>query len=326
MAQEPNKNTSSILLVGIGGLIGLVIVALFIFINPFSTPTSTPVTNTDNTNNEQTNDSTADNNSDTTESTNDQSTANNDSSNSQEDLTEPDDPWNAQMDDQTRELLEQIVDANGGLEKLQQIESFHSAGKNNTNFESQSIETDVESWIDLPNRLRQTLSISVLGQSIDTVVVWNGVQGWQKGPNEQFQIVVQELPAEVSLQAQEDIDFDPVFFLRFVTAESARFIYTGREDIEGVNAHVIEFYSTLGSMGTYYFHPDSLVAIKLLREGGGLTVERFFSDHRELDGYLIPYTRRNVVDGGNISSEVSYSEVEINSTFEAGLFDRPSED
>ena len=247
-------------------------------------------------------------------------------------LTPSDDTWIASMDSEARPILEQIVSAYGGLEKLSTFESLYGKANSHISAGGQEANSEVELWIRMPNQVRTLarLPLPIPGQYVETLIVWAGENGWSKALNQQnFQMEVQELGPEFALQALEEIEIHPVFMLLNLKEEAARFTYLGIETIECGEAHALQFQTARGSTGTYYFDPASFKTIKLHREGGGIIIEKYYDNFATTNGFSLPTEIRTVVttpQNGDFITNATYEEFQVNIALDDELFEEPTLD
>lgn len=227
--------------------------------------------------------------------------------------------WNADVSDDARPVLENVIEAEGGVDALESLAAYHAIGQGLVRQQGQTLSAEIETWVDPPLKVRQRTTISLGGQSVAVDYLWNGEQGWvRQGQN------WSSMPAELTREMEVGMAFDPVFTPLFISREGYRFSHEGQAEVAGRTASVIRVTTPDGRWADLYYDDETHHLIQMERpESSDGTRTTIYADYRDVDGYMVPFYRETSV-GDQVVSRVQLQTVEINQGLDPTLFQDPT--
>lgn len=227
--------------------------------------------------------------------------------------------WTAEVSDDARAVLEDVIEAEGGVDALESLASYHAIGQGVIRQQGQTLSAQIETWVDPPLKVRQRTTIALGEQAVAVDYLWNGEQGWVKqgqGWN--------PMPAELTREMKVGMAFDPVFTPLFVSREGYRFTHEGVAEIEDGTANVIRVTTPDGRWAKLYYDAETHHLRRMERpEAAEQTRTTRYGDYREIDGYMVPFFRETTV-ADQVISRVQLQTVEINQQLDPTLFQNPT--
>ncbi len=221
---------------------------------------------------------------------------------------------------QARDIMQQARQAQGGLSALQDLNGYHLRATSTAQQRGQTFSLQTETWVQLPNQFRQSTQVSIQDQTINSLTVWNGQDGWVRQQGQ-----VQQLQGNQIGSIQQNLYLDPLHVVLFTARDDFTYAYQGTETANGTEAHAMEIQTPQDQTVTYYFDTESFLPIQRTRSAQGSTVRTVFSDYQRQDGYAFPFTQRTFLNG-DLAQEQSVEDVEVNPSFEPDLFQKPQTD
>ncbi len=221
------------------------------------------------------------------------------------------------------EIVSTYIETIGGAEKLASIKSVKMSGKAN----SFGMDFPMEITYVSPNSMKMMLEFQ--GKEI-TQMAFDGETAWttnfmtmeaEKMDSEQTSLIKRttEFPDpflnykdkgyEVTLEGEEEIEGTPCFKVKL--SRGTITIADKEEPLETI----------------YYFDKETFVPImqqeySMVGEMKGKSTETYFSDYDEVDGYIVPFTMSQKIDG-QVMMEGTFDNVELNIDVEKGAFAFP---
>jgi len=227
--------------------------------------------------------------------------------------------WNADVGDDARAVLENVIEAEGGTDALESLASYHAVGEGLVRQQGQTMSAQIETWVDPPLRVRQRTTISRGERAVAVDYLWNGEQGWV-GQGQNWR----DMPAELTREMKVGMVFDPVFAPLFISREGYQFSHEGQAEIEDTMADVIRVRTPEGQSAKLYYDTEAQLLRRMERpEEAGVTRTTYYRDYREVNGYMVPFFRETVVADQTIS-RVQLQTVEINQELDPSLFQNPT--
>ncbi|MFB6285901.1 MAG: insulinase family protein [Candidatus Bipolaricaulia bacterium] len=227
--------------------------------------------------------------------------------------------WNADVGEDARSVLENVIKAEGGADALESLTSYHAVGQGIVRQRGQTMSAQIETWVDPPLKVRQRTTISRGDQAIAVDYLWNGEQGWV-GQGQNWR----DMPADLTREMKVGMVFDPVFAPLFISREGYQFTHKGQVEIGDRKADVIQVTTPEGQSGKLYYDTEAHLLRRLERpEKAGQTRTTYYRDYRKVNGYMVPFFRETVVAGQTIS-RVQLQTVEINQELDPSLFQNPT--
>jgi hypothetical protein len=102
--------------------------------------------------------------------------------------------------------------------------------------------------------------------------------------------------------------------------------YSGSEDMEGSEVHVLKLTREDGDIIDFYIDADNYVVLKtkstIFVNDSEMEIETYLSNYQEIEGIVQPFTIESRM-GGQTTSTISMEEVSFNGDFEDALFEKP---
>ncbi|HMB90856.1 MAG TPA: hypothetical protein VKP65_08415 [Rhodothermales bacterium] len=226
------------------------------------------------------------------------------------------------QDDKADEIVSQYLEARGGADKIQEIQSLKQIGE--VNMPAMGMVMPIVIYQERPGKIRSEVEVNANGMEMEVINGFDGTVGWMINPMQGGG--VQEVPEEQlgSLQSQADMDGPLVNY-----ADKGNMIeYVGEEEVDGVNAHKIKLTQADSSSTFLLFDPETHLQVKSVSEGtnpmsgADAEVEQFYSDYREVEGVLRPFKIEIKIDG-QVFQTITMASVEANEDFDDTLFAKP---
>ncbi len=218
---------------------------------------------------------------------------------------------------QARDIMQQAREAQGGLEALQSLNGYQVEASSMAQQRGQTFSLQTQTWVQLPNRFRKDTRVNIQGQTINSLTVWDGQNGWVRQQGQ-----VQELQANQAGSVQQNLFLDPLHILLYTTREDFQYAYQGRESVNGTEAHAVQVTLPQGQSATFYFDTERFLPIQRTRSAQGQTVRTVFSNYQRVNDYAFPFKQETYL-GGNLVSEQTVENVQIKSSFDPQLFSKP---
>ena len=226
----------------------------------------------------------------------------------------------AEPSQQARDIMQQARQAQGGLEALQNLTGYHVQATSMAQQRGQTFSLETETWIKMPNQFRQNTVVNVQGQTINSLTVWNGQNGWVRQQGQ-----VQPLQANQAGSIQQTLYLDPLNILLFTARDDFTYAYQGTESVNGMQAHAMQIQTPQGQSVTYYFDAEDFLPIQRTRSAQGNTVRTVFGDYQRVGGYTFAFRQQTYLND-SLAQEQNVQNVEIDPSFDPQLFQKPQTD
>ena len=215
-----------------------------------------------------------------------------------------------------RGILADAVKAHGGLDKLEQVKTIITKGKMVVNTPGGMMELDGEVTVVLPNKARADLSMPAMGMRMSRI--FNGQSAWMVMPQG-----VQPLPPAYVEEGKKEIFRDSIPLLTYVSNEETSVQYLGAEDVNGKMTDVVLISDTPGGSIKLFIDQETKHIIKkqfqAFTEQGPSDREEFLDDYRDVSGVMVAF-HTVLIDNGEKSAEITFSEATINAEVDESLF------
>ena len=213
------------------------------------------------------------------------------------------------------EIVAKNIASRGGAEKWKSIESMKMTGTINAGGRT----IDLIAWTKRPNLSRQEMSSN--GEK--AVQAFDGTRFWVMPPGAPGPQEMKGPPAEL---AKAQSEFDSVLF--DYKNKGATVELVGKESDEGRAVYHLKITRKGGAVQHYFLDADTGIERKITStlngpNGQTATATIEFGDFRNVDGVMVPYTIKNLVDGRPVS-QVTVSTIEFNVPIENDLFRMPT--
>ena len=214
-------------------------------------------------------------------------------------------------------LAAKVVQAMGGLEKLQSIKALR------VNFTESDptgdTATPIELTIVFPDRMR----VNIVTPNGNLAVVVSADAGFMSAEGRG----VRDLPAAQKTESLTQIHHDPVYLAQHLNDPNFTFTATGTEKIGEVEAAVVDVGGAVPPI-RWYVDPKSGQILRETYKGmgpsGEFQGETELSDWRTADGLTFPYVHQNKQNGKDAST-VNYTSIQINPTIDPKMFVKPTQ-
>jgi outer membrane lipoprotein-sorting protein len=215
------------------------------------------------------------------------------------------------------QTLDDIIASNlkskGGLDKLRATTTVKMTGRMTV----QGTEIPITTWAKRPNLVRReaTMAGQTVVNAFDGTTLWRAVG---TGPAE-------PLPGPQAAYAQQESEFDSVFVDYKQRGHTIELV--GKEKIDGREAHHLKVTRKGGPPQDYHLDAETGLEMRItmsLNQGGNPTaVVTELSDYRDVDGRMVPFSVRQIVNGKPAAS-TTLEKVEFNVPVDDAFFRMPS--
>jgi outer membrane lipoprotein-sorting protein len=214
------------------------------------------------------------------------------------------------------QTLDEIIDKNlkskGGLDKLRATTSVKMTGK----VTAQGKEMPQTIWAKRPNLMRREAMVD--GQRM--VTAFDGKTLWMSAGA----APAQEMPGPQAAYATQQSEFDSVFVDYKEKGHTIELV--GKEKVNGKDAYRVKVTKKGGPPQDYYLDAESGLETKIsmsIDQGGRpAVVVTEMSDYRDVDGRLVPFSTRQLLNGNEMAS-ITIEKYEFNPPIEDSVFRMP---
>src|SRR5579863_4155684 len=216
-------------------------------------------------------------------------------------------------------LAGKLVAAMGGEAKLASIKSLKAKLTITRKTPQGDFPLQMETIIVFPDRLHAEMQTP------------SGIMEIVVSPDAAFMAMagqgVRDFPASQKVESLEQIKRDPIFIASHWKDPNVFFRAGGTEKIGDVEARIVDV-NAAGAAIRWYVDPQTGHILKetyrTLGQGGPVQGETDMESWKTMGGVTIPLMRKNKQDGED-SSAAEYTSLEINSTVDSKIFDKPAE-
>jgi outer membrane lipoprotein-sorting protein len=204
--------------------------------------------------------------------------------------------------------------AKGGVEKLRAVESVKSSGRIKT---PRGV-LEVINFAKRPNMTRREITAD--GQT--QVVAYDGKILW--GINPLMSTQARQITGPGAERTQQDAeDFDSVLLDYRDKGYKVELVPQESSDAKGLRLRVTK---KNGSVQDIHLNPETLledrITMEVMQEGKTSVIATEFSNYRQVDGLMVPFTIRQTFNG-RPQGEVVYEQVQFNVPLADDLFRMP---
>ena len=216
-------------------------------------------------------------------------------------------------------LLDRVVAAKGGIEKLKAIRTIAADTASTAQTPEGPIEAAVMTRLEYPNRVH----VEIRAPQGTQVQVYDGRRAWVRDP-----MGVHDVEPRMVRELEAGLKRDAVALL--VAAEHGdlrvRVLPDVKDPDSGKLSHALELSSSTLDPIVLYVEPESALIVKQTYVAGGPgqpLIEERFGDYRLVDGVQVPFTA-TVTRGGQKILERRLTDIRFNTPLDPTLFRRPS--
>ncbi|MFH1845428.1 MAG: hypothetical protein ABIF77_19765 [bacterium] len=216
------------------------------------------------------------------------------------------------------ELIAKNIEAMGGLENLQAIETMKTTGK--------MIVPGMEFPFDTYHMRPSSLRIESDIQGMSFVQAFDGEGGWQINPMAGAMKPQRMTERELKgFRIQADMDGVLVDH----EAKGYTVEYLGTTEIEGAEVHQLKLDTGDDIVMDMFFDAEYFIVIKVTtrstEEGAEFEQDTFLSDYKDVGGVLMAHSMENKMNGQVVNS-IMIEAVEVNPELDSSIFAFPEEE
>jgi len=216
------------------------------------------------------------------------------------------------------EIIAKNINSKGGLEKIKATTTVRMTGKLTAlDPTGREVTGPMVVLAKRPNMMRRETT-----RGAERIV--NGFDGtslWMVVGN----MPVQEAPASQAAYARQDAEFDSVFV--DYRAKGAVILLAGKAAVDGKDAWHLKVTKKGGPPQDYFLDAETGLEkkVSVAIDGGGntATIVTELSDYRDVDGRMVPFMTRQIVDG-TVRATIAMEKVEFNVPIDDALFRMPA--
>jgi hypothetical protein len=218
------------------------------------------------------------------------------------------------------ELAAKNVEAKGGTDKVNAIQTLRLSGKLRLN--GDTLELKLLTLVKPPHSIRY----EALLQDLTQVQAYDGKQAWQINP---FQ--GRKDPEKLSADDAKGLGEDAADFngaLVEYQKKGYTLDYLGTEDIDGTDAYKLRVTRPNGDITYVYLDPDAFLEIRTVnrRIEHGVPNETItdYGDYEKVNGVYVALARESWSKGSSDHQKIQYEKVEANVAADNGVFEFPA--
>jgi outer membrane lipoprotein-sorting protein len=215
------------------------------------------------------------------------------------------------------EVIAKNVQAHGGMEKLNSIQTMRAIGKLSFgSFEARFVQQNKR-----PDKVREETIIQGMAQ----VEAYDGKAGWQISPFEGRRDP-ELLSQDDSKALQVDADIDGPLVGYKEKGHKAELV--GHDSVEGTDCYKIKLTLKNGDVRYYYLDTDSFLELKLETQtsirGTIRENESYYGDYEEVNGVYYPFAFETGEKGSTDRVKYTVEKIEQNVPLDDSLFSVPA--
>jgi outer membrane lipoprotein-sorting protein len=216
------------------------------------------------------------------------------------------------------EILTKHFAAQGGVEKMKALNSMRITGSITV---GQGMEAPVVMERKRPGKQRLEFTF----QGMVGVQAFDGEQAWSVMPFMGKKDPEAASEEDTKLQ-KDDADFDgPLLDWK---AKGHTVELAGKEQVEGAEAFKLKVTKKNGYVDYYYIDTETYLLVKQdskrKRQGTEFEAESFFSDYKDVEGYMLPFTMEQAAKGAPQRQKFTFAKVEVNVPIDDARFKMPA--
>ena len=200
----------------------------------------------------------------------------------------------------------------GGLEKIRATTSVKMTGK----VAADGKDITMTIWAKRPNMMRREYTVD--GQKM--VNAFDGTTLWSVGRHG----ASRALPGPQAAYAKQESEFDSVFVDYKEKGHTIEFL--GKEKVNGKDAYRVKVQKKGGPPQDYYLDAETGLEMKISTNadqgGAPAVIVTEMSDYRDVDGRLVPFSTKQLVNG-KVMASMAMEKVEFNVPVDESVFRMP---
>ena len=216
-----------------------------------------------------------------------------------------------------QEVLAAVVDAHGGLERLQAVKNIVLEVRATASTPMGQMQVEGKSYYVYPDKFRQDVKLP----QGEMGYVFDGTSGFALTP-----MGVQPLPPDVTNSFKDTVFRETLWLLTNLSQNEIAIQYAGTEEIAGKAAQVLLVPQPSGEVLRLFVSEETHYVVKFayreIAQGVTANREMIMDDYRDVDGVKVPYHVVQNVDG-QLFSESWVTGVTLNAELDETLFQEP---
>jgi outer membrane lipoprotein-sorting protein len=213
------------------------------------------------------------------------------------------------------EIVAKYLAAKGGADKLRGVTTVKTSGR----IKAATGEVPVSIWAKRPNMMRRQNTYD--GQTF--VIAFDGKTVWAINP--MMSSAAREITGpQAEMTRRDAADFDSVLLdytqkgykVELIDSDPVGGLATYHLRVTKKNSQVQDVYLNAETM------LESTITMEVEQMGKKGTVALEFSNYKPVDGIMVPFTTRQVING-QVVAEANYNQVQFNQPVDDGLFKMP---
>jgi uncharacterized protein YifN (PemK superfamily) len=224
--------------------------------------------------------------------------------------------------DDVKSIIEKAIKAHGGAEALAKTKATRSTSKGTVYLMGQPLAFTEKTTIQQPDKFKSELTLEIMGQQIQIVVVYDGKTCWAKGPQG-----VMEDPPTAAGEIKGALHAARAAMLTGLLDDKAfKVAPLGESKVKGKAALGVKVSHKDQKDVDFYFDKESSLLVKVARpvldQAGEVMEERFLSDYKDFDGLKRP-TKIVAERGGMKHLEAELVEAKTVDKIDSNEFAKP---
>ena len=215
------------------------------------------------------------------------------------------------------EILAKHYEAMGGLAKIKALNTMRVTG---TMGMGQGMEAPLVMERKRPDKRRVEFTI----QGMTGIQAFDGEKAWSLMP-----FMGKKDPElgsdEDNKNEKDDADFDGSLVDWKDKGNTIELM--GKEPVEGADAFKLKVTKKNGNVETMYLDTETYLLVKsegkVKRRGTEIEGETVFSDYKDVDGYMMPFSMEQGAKGMDQRRKMTFSKIEVNVPLDDGRFTMP---
>jgi hypothetical protein len=230
-------------------------------------------------------------------------------------------PLRAQ-EEEARAIIARAIKAEGGEEKLK-VKAVQSKGKGTVQIMGNDIEFTVETQVQLPDRFKNAMQMTINNMNFPITVVFDGKKGWTQVMGQ-----TKEFEEKDVARTRRTLYADKVATLISLKKKGYELSTLGETKVKDKDAVGVRVSSQGQPDVNLYFDKQSHLIVKMeFRTTAPITdaeatETRYFRDHKEFDGRKVA-TRIEILYDDNRFLDMEVTEVRVVDGFDDSVFGRP---
>lgn len=216
------------------------------------------------------------------------------------------------------EILAKHYEAQGGLARLQKIQTMRMSGK-------MTVGPGMEAPITLEKKRPGMMRLDFTFSGMTGTQAYDGTQGWQVMPF-MGKKDPEALSPEDAKEVEQQADFDGPLVDWKAKGHAVELL--GKESVEGADTWKIKLTRKSGQVEFYYIDTETFLILretaKRTMRGTEIDGESLFSDYKEVDGVMFPFSMTSGAVGSPQKQSMSFDKIEVDPAIDASRFRMPA--